>query len=310
MIRVLFSARPALWDDYRAPLEAAFKDAGLKAELTREAAPETVDYVVFAPNGPVTDFSPYTRVKLAMGLWAGVERIVGNETLTQPLARMVDPALTQGMVEWVTGHVLRHHLGLDAHVSGQDGVWRDDVYPPLASERPVTVLGLGELGAACAKALAGLGFDVTGWSRSPKTVDKVRCLSGEAGLAQALNGAQIVVLLLPQTAATENLLNAERLALLAQGAFLVNPGRGPLIDDAALLAALDRGQVAGATLDVFRTEPLPPEHPYWAHPRVLVTPHIAATTRPGSAARVVADNIARVERGETPRHLVDRSAGY
>ena len=310
MIRVLFSARPALWDDYRAPLEAAFKDAGLKAELTREAAPETVDYVVFAPNGPVTDFSPYTRVKLAMGLWAGVERIVGNETLTQPLARMVDPALTQGMVEWVTGHVLRHHLGLDAHVSGQDGVWRDDVYPPLASERPVTVLGLGELGAACAKALAGLGFDVTGWSRSPKTVDKVRCLSGEAGLAQALNGAQIVVLLLPQTAATENLLNAERLALLAQGAFLVNPGRGPLIDDAALLAALDRGQVAGATLDVFRTEPLPPEHPYWAHPRVLVTPHIAATTRPGSAARVVADNIARVERGETPLHLVDRSAGY
>ncbi|MBU2361148.1 MAG: glyoxylate/hydroxypyruvate reductase A, partial [Alphaproteobacteria bacterium] len=113
-----------------------------------------------------------------------------------------------------------------------------------------------------------------------------------------------------QTPATENILNADTLAVLAPGAFIVNPGRGPLIDDDALLAALDSGAVAAATLDVFRTEPLPQAHPFWAHPRVTVTPHIASTTRPDTAAQVIAANIARGERGEPFLHLVDRSAGY
>ena len=118
MINVLFSARSAAWADYEAPLRRAFADAGLDCDLSRDHAPARVDYIVFAPNGPVKDFTPYVNTKLVMGLWAGVETIVGNATLTQPLARMVDDGLTRGMVEYVTGHVLRHHLGMDAHLSG------------------------------------------------------------------------------------------------------------------------------------------------------------------------------------------------
>lgn len=309
MLKVLFSAKPAAWEEYEAPLTRAFAAAGLQAALSRDHAPAQVDYIVFAPNGPVTDFAPYTNTKAIMSLWAGVESVVDNQTLTQPLARMVDHGLTQGMVEWVVGHTMRHHLGMDAHILGQDGVWRED-YPPLAADRPVTILGLGALGTACGQALAALGFPVTGWSRTAKDVVGIRCLHGEAGLDAALTDAQVVILLLPATPATENTLNAERLALVAKGAFVINPGRGPLIDDNALLAALESGQIGHATLDVFRVEPLPEDHPYWAHPRVTVTPHIASTTRPETAAQIIAENIKRGEDGLPFLHLVDRNAGY
>lgn len=308
---IFFAAGPTLWEEYRQPLIEALKDAGVDARLTDTAGePADVDYIVFAPGGIVTDFTPYTRCKAVLNLWAGVEKLVTNPTLTQPLARMVNHELTEGMVEYVVGHVLRHHLGMDAHILGQDGVWRNDVLPPLARERNVTVLGLGALGSACARALAALNFRVTGWSRSPKDVPGIACLAGEDGLAEALRDADIVVLLLPLTADTENLLNADRIALLKPGAIIVNPGRGALVDDAALLRALDEGRVGHATLDVFRTEPLPPGHPYWTHPRVTVTPHIAADTRTASAARVVAENVRRGEAGEPFLHLVTRSRGY
>ncbi len=309
MLNILFSAKPAAWAEYEAPLNRAFQSAGLSANLAQDHAPADVDYIVFSPNGPVTDFTPYTRTKAVMSLWAGVETVVGNKTLTQPLARMVDHGLTRGMVEWVVAHTMRHHIGMDTHILGQDGVWRTD-YPPLAQDRPVTILGLGALGEACGHALVALGFPVTGWSRSAKDVAGIRCLHGEAGLDQALDGAQVVILLLPDTPATENTLNADRLARMAKGAFIINPGRGPLIDDDALLAALNTGQIAHATLDVFRVEPLPEDHPYWAHPQVTVTPHIASTTRPDTAAQIIASNIARGESGLPFLNLVDRSAGY
>ena len=309
MLKVLFSAKPAAWDEYETPLTRAFEAAGLQVDLARDHAPSDVDYIVFAPNGPVTDFTPYVKTKAVMSLWAGVETVVGNHTLTQPLARMVDHGLTRGMVEWVVGHTMRHHLGMDTHILGQDGVWRLD-YPPLAEARAVTILGLGALGEACGQALNTLGFPVTGWSRNPKDVSGIKCLHGEAGLTEALTGAQVVILLLPSTPATENTLNADRLALLAMGAFIINPGRGPLIDDDALLAALDNDQIGHATLDVFRVEPLPTDHPYWAHPKVTVTPHIASTTRPDTAVQIIAQNIKRGEDGLPFLHLVDRNAGY
>ena len=309
-IQVQFAAGPKLWPEYREPLARAFAGAGLDVEMAEEMAPEAADYVIFAPGGTIADFTPYVRCKAVLNLWAGVERIVGNPTLTQPLCRMVDPALTDGMVEYVVGHVLRHHLGIDQHILHQDGVWRNHLIPPIARERPVTILGLGELGAACGQALAALNFPVTGWSRTPKQVPGITCLSGAEGLEMALTGAQVVVLLLPLTAETENLLNAERIGRMARGGFVINPGRGPLIDDAALLAALDSGQLAHATLDVFRREPLPPGHPFWAHPGVTVTPHIAADTRAESASRMVAENIRRGEAGEAFLHQVDRARGY
>ena len=307
---VYFAARPDSWASYEAPLRRALEAAGVEAVLSAEAPdPAIVDYLVCAPDGPVQDFSPFTRAKAVLNLWAGVENIAPNQTLTQPLARMVDPGLQAGMVEWVTGHVLRHHLGMDADIGNTSGDWAPRV-PPLAHERRVAILGLGELGAACGAALNGLGFDVLGWSRTPKTLPGIACHSGEDGLKAVLKRAEILVLLLPLTAQTENLIDAAALETLPRGAVIINPGRGPLIDDDALLAALDSGQVSHATLDVFRVEPLPKDHAFWAHPGVTITPHIAAATRAETAAPVIAENIRRGEAGEPFLHLVDRSAGY
>jgi len=307
--KVLFAAGTEQWAIYETPLRRALDRLGVAARLATDLPPEEVDYIVHAPDSAVQDFTPFTRARAVLGLWAGVESIVGNPTLRLPLARMVDHGLTQGMVEYVTGHVLRHHLGMDSHILRQDGVWRPAA-PPLARDRRVSVLGLGALGAACARMLSGIGFRVTGWSRRPKDIAGLCCLSGEDGLRQALAEADILVLLLPLTPATENLLDAGCLALLPRGAVIVNPGRGALIDDDALLAALDSGALCHATLDVFRTEPLPPGHPFWAHPRVTVTPHIASQTRPDTAAEVIAENIRRGEAGEPFLHLVDPEAGY
>jgi glyoxylate/hydroxypyruvate reductase A len=309
MINILFAGRPDRWPEYQALLENQCRSAGLDFALADEMPPEDVDYIIYAPNGPVQDFTGYTRAKAVLSLWAGVEKVIRNETLRVPLTRMVDTGLERGMVEWVTGHVLRYHLDMDRYIVNPDHSW-DPVAPPLAADRPVTILGLGALGQACALALLGLGFPVTGWSRTSKDLPDMTCLNGHDGLQEALRRAEILVLLLPFTSETENLLNAETFALLPRGAKLLNPGRGPLIDDHALIAALDSGQVAHATLDVFRVEPLPQDHPFWAHPRITVTPHIAADTRPETAAAVIAENIRRNEAGEPMLYRVDRKAGY
>jgi glyoxylate/hydroxypyruvate reductase len=307
-LTILFAA-PAVWDEYNAPLQAAFGATGIDADLVQSADPGIVDYIIYAPSSPLQDFAPYSRCKAVLSLWAGVERIVGNTSLTQPLCRMVDPALTMGMVEWVVGHTLRHHLGMDRHIVNPLHIW-NAVVPPLANERPVAMLGMGALGTACAQALVALNFPLLGWSRGPKSVAGIPCHHGEDGLRQVLQTAQIVVTLLPKTPDTENLLNARRLAMLPDGAVILNPGRGALIDDAALLAELDSGRLGHATLDVFRQEPLPADHPFWAHPRVTITPHIAADTRPNSASMVIAENIRRAEAGLPFLHLVDRVRGY
>lgn len=310
--KILFAAKSERWDTYEPHLRHSLAAAGISdAGLTTDTStPSEIDYIVYAPNSSVQDFTPYTGLKAVLNLWAGVEEVTGNTTLKAPLARMVDAGLTDGMVEWCVGHTLRHHLGMDAHIHGQDGTWRNDSAPPLARNRPVTVLGLGALGQAVAKALHQLGFPVSGWSRSAKTVADVQTYHGAAGLTAALSKAQIVVLLLPDTPATENILNAETLAALPKGAILINPGRGPLIDDAALLSALDSGHIGHATLDVFRTEPLPATDPYWAHPKVTVTPHIASETRPDTASQIIVENIRRGEAGEPFLHLVNRDLGY
>lgn len=295
---------------YAAPLAEALEAQGIAAHLGPDIAPEAADYVVLQPDAAPADFGPFTRAKAVLSVWMGVETLVSNPTLVQPLARMVEPAMTQGMTEYVVAHVMRHHVGLDRYVHGLKGEW-DKALPPLAPERPVTVLGLGELGRAAAQALAALGFPVTGWSRSPRDLPCLtRAFSGADGLHPALADAQIIVVLLPQTADTTNLLGAAEFAQTAPGAVIINPARGPIIDDTALLAALDSGQIGHATLDVFREEPLPPAHPFWHHPRVTVTPHIAAETRPASAALTLAENIAGVERGEPLSGRVDVVAGY
>ncbi|MGV8952990.1 MAG: 2-hydroxyacid dehydrogenase [Cypionkella sp.] len=310
MAVVVYFAAPAVWEEYREVLPAALAEAGIEAEIIHEAGdPAAVDYIIYAPSAPLQDFSAFVNCKAVLSLWAGVERIVGNATLTQPLCRMVDSGLTEGMVEWVVGHALRHHLGMDRHIVNPGHVW-DPTCPPLARERVVAMLGMGALGTACAQALAALNFQVLGWSRSAKMVEGIACLSGEDGLEAALRRADILVTLLPKTPETENLLDAGRLAWMKPEAVILNPGRGALIDDAALLAALDAGALGHATLDVFRVEPLPADHPFWSHPRVTVTPHIAADTRASGAARLLVENIRRGEAGEVFLNRVDRARGY
>ena len=311
MIQVYFAAPEHYWVEYQAPLRRALDEARLVYALEPHCTdPAKVDYLIYAPGGPVTDFSPFFQTKAVLSLWAGVESIVSNATLTQPLARMVDSGLNEGMREWVTGHVLRHHLGMDVHIKRQDGIWRQDSVPPLARNRTVSILGLGALGQSCAKALSALNFKVIGWSRSPKDIAGITCHSGNEGLTEVLSQAEILVLLLPLTKATQHIINAQSLAKMPKGAVIINPGRGPLIEDAALLAALDSGQISHATLDVFDVEPLPTDHPFWAHEQITVTPHIASQTRPDTASQLIAENIKRSECGEALMHVVDRKAGY
>ena len=308
-LKILFSASKKNWSDYKAPLEEAFASVSLDYDLRTSFEPSEVDYIIYAPSSSLQDFSPYTSLKAVLNLWAGVEGVAFNKTLTVPLARMVDSGLTSGMVEWVTGHTLRHHLGIDKHIHGQDGVWRSYV-PPLAKDRVVTILGLGILGAACGKALTSLGFNVRGWSRRKKSIDGISCFYGNDQIDLSLTDADIVILLLPDTPPTQNILNHHTLNLTKRGAVVLNPGRGPLIDDDALIAALDSGQLEHATLDVFRIEPLPENHRYWSHKKVTVVPHKASETRPKTSSQVIAKNIKRAENGKELLHLVDKETGY
>ena len=308
-IKILFSANEENWRRYKAPLQDALDDKSLDYELGITITPSEVDYIIYAPTSSLQDFSPYNKLKAVLNLWAGVEGVTNNKTLNVPLARMVDSGLTDGMVEWVTGHTLRHHLGIDKHIHGQDGIWRSYVQP-LANDRIVTILGLGTLGTACGIALKRLGFNVRGWSRREKRVDGIICFYGDDQVDSSLMDADIVVLLLPDTPLTQNILNQHTLNLLKRGAFVLNPGRGPLIDDDALLAALETGQIEHATLDVFRIEPLPKNHQYWSNNKVTVIPHKASETRPKTASQVISMNIEKAENGEELLYLVDRENGY
>lgn len=311
MTTALFAGNPDQWPDYEPALNAAFARAGVPVNLLAQTDdPACIDYIIYAPNQGLSDFTPFTNLKAVLSLWAGVETFQDNKTLTAPLARMVDQGLSLGMAEWVLGHTMRHHLGMDSHLFGQDGIWRGGIAPPLAKNRRVGILGLGELGQMCGQHLNAVGFNVSGWSRRLKSVPDITCLAGEDGLHEILSTSEILILLLPLTTETTGIINAKALAKMPKGAFVINPGRGPLIDDNALLAALETGQIAHATLDVFATEPLPQDHPYWAHKNVTVTPHIASETRADTASDSIAENIKRGEAGQEFLHLVDRNQGY
>ena len=310
MINILFAAVSERWDQYQEHLKKELDLIGLEYKLSEKLPPSEVDYIIYAPNSSIKDFSVFTNLKAVLNLWAGVEDVVKNKTLKVPLARMVDEGLTQGMKEWVLGHVMRHHLGIDLHIFGQDGKWRDWSAPPLAKNRTVTILGLGALGAECASTLAKVGFKVYGWSSTEKSVENVICHHGFEGLEKSLFGSEIVVLLLPSTADTENIINEKTLSYLEKNAVIINPGRGTLIDEKALLKSLDDGKLAHATLDVFRQEPLPADHPFWQHPKITVTPHIASETKPQTASQVIAANILRFEKGKPLLYQVNFETGY
>ena len=312
-VKILYNGDPRLAGTWVPALRKAVAAKGVEAEILASTdTPEAIHYVVHSPKGEIGDFRPFSGLKAVLSLWAGVEDIVGNETIEVPISKMVDPSLTEGMIEYVVAHVLRIHLGIDRHILHQNGVWRQRETLPVfvARQRTVLMLGLGALGTACLKALAELNFQVSGWSRTPKSIGGATTYSGSDGLDRALALADFIVLMLPMTADTRNVLDGRRFSLMRKGAAIINPGRGPLIDDDALLEALDNGLVSHATLDVFREEPLPPSHPFWSHEKILVTPHIAAETKPATSSMSIAENIRRAESGEGLLNVVNRGQGY
>ncbi len=312
--KVVFAGPAAGRDEWMAALRRAAAELGSEVALFAapdDVAPREVDYLLYAPDGPIETLAPYAGVKAILSLWAGVETILERPDLPDvPIARMVEPGLTDGMRDYVVGHVLRAHLDVDRLRAAQaERRWDPSLAPPLARNRRVGVLGLGALGVDCAKALVGLGFQVAGWSRRPKSVSGVESFAGPDGLKPFLSRTEILVCLLPLTPATRGLLGADALAALPEGAHLVNAARGPILDETALLAALET-RLASATLDVFDVEPLPADHPYWSCAKILVTPHVASVTRPETAARRVMAQIAAHEAGAPLADLVDVASGY
>ena len=227
-----------------------------------------------------------------------------------PVVRMVEPGIVRGMVEYVTHAVLGLHRDMPQYRRQQEeGQWRPLPVRP-AGERRVGVLGLGSLGQAVLAQLVGMGFDCAGWSRSRHAFDGVQCHAGADELSAFLARTDILVCLLPLTASTRGFLDARLFSMLPSGAGLVHVGRGPHLVEGDLLAALASGQIGDAVLDVTDPEPLPPLHPFWRHPRIQLTPHIASMTQPLSAVEVVLDNLRRFEAGESMVGLVDRARGY
>jgi glyoxylate/hydroxypyruvate reductase A len=297
---------------FAAALETAVARSGRPLRVLSDARPGEIDYLVYNIDSGVTDFSPYTRLRAILNTWAGVEKVLDRISWPArvPFVRMVEAGMNEGMAEYFTAHALRYHLDIDrAQRQSASGTW-EKWDPPLARDRTVGILGLGALGTAVAAMLGAVGFRLAGWSRSPKELAGVDCRHGAEGFAHVLSRAEILAVLLPVTAETENILNARTLALLPHGACIINAGRGQLIDDDALLAALETGQVRHATLDVFRAEPLPSDHPFWRHPSITVTPHIAAITRAGTAAESIVAQIGRDLDGLALQYIVDPARGY
>jgi glyoxylate/hydroxypyruvate reductase A len=271
--------------------------------------------VAVVANPPPGALRGLPSLRLIQSLWAGVEGLLSDDTLPPdvPIARMVDPALADAMAQTALWAVLSLHRGFYVYQRQQRHMqWRQ--LPQLrADELPVTVLGLGAMGTACARALVAQGYRVTAWTRSeaagapPAGVVHVH---GADALWPCLQASSIVVNLLPLTPQTRGLLDAKFFAAMPRGAALVNLARGAHVVEADLRAALGTGRLGHAVLDVFEREPLDPQHPFWRHPRVTVLPHAAALTDPRSAAAVVAANVQALTDGQPLAHLADRSRGY
>jgi glyoxylate/hydroxypyruvate reductase A len=252
------------------------------------------------------------NLRLILSLGAGVDQLLRDPQLPQgvPVVRLVDPYLAAAMSEFVTLGVLRLHRRDLAYLAQQRARQWFELEQKNASERPVGILGFGAIGQQAGRMLRGLGFPVAGWSRGAKSVPGFAAFAGPDGLAALLARSEILVCLLPLTAETEGVLNAATFAQLPRGAGIVNAGRGGHLVEADLIPALDSGQLSGAVLDVFRGEPLAPEHPFWAHPRILVTPHVAGVTNPATAAPILAEALRRFEAGLPVANIVDPARGY
>lgn len=268
------------------------------------------DYLA-AWKPPAELLAKQTRLKGIVNLGAGVDALLNNPGLPKnvPIVKLRDAGMGPLMADYVRYGVLHFQRNFDRYlVREADAEWQPAPVTDKA-DWPVGVLGLGAIGAHVAQALVADGFPVHGWSRSPKSLDGVTCHHGADGLPILLRAVRTLVTLLPDTGSTRGIVNAATLAQLPAGASLINPGRGRLVDEQALLDALGQGRLRGAILDAFAEEPLPRTSPLWAHPRVRITPHMAAPTPVRDAAIQVAELIRAMENGDEVE-TIDPEAGY
>jgi glyoxylate/hydroxypyruvate reductase A len=304
----LSEADPA--EEWRRALLGEMPELDFRAWPGDVGDPEDIDLALAWCPEP-GELSRYPNLKAILSLGAGIDAMINDKTLPDlPLARMVDPSLTRMMADYVLLASLRHHRNFDLFEREQrEGRWTF-AFPKLVGDRTVGILGLGVLGTAAAETLRDFGFQVRGWSRTPKSLDGVTSFHGRDQLQSFLAGAEILVCLLPLTSDTEGILNAELFSALPNGAAIVNVGRGRHLIEGDLVDALASERVSAATLDVFETEPLPAASPLWRSDRVLITPHVASYCDPKSAAKGVVENIRRVRADKPPLNQVDRQRGY
>ena len=270
--------------------------------------PRDVDFAV-TWNHPAGELKKYPNLKGICSYGAGVDHLLRDPDLPQvPVARIMDDDLLEEIREYLLAVVLAHRRHLKSCWQlQQQRKWHR---LPVAPSKNVGVMGLGRLGSGVALTFAALGFNVYGWSRSPKKIKGVTCFSGNNNLPEFLQLCNYLLVLLPLTEQTENLFNADFFQMVKKGAFFVNVGRGQLLDENALLQALDAGLLSAACLDVFRQEPLPASHPFWSHSKISITPHMASITNPSSAARHLVHNYRRLLSGRSLTDIVDPARGY
>lgn len=282
---------------------------GADIAVWQPGAPQADYAVVWAPPQQFMDEQP--GLKALFNIGAGVDALLKLRLPPQALVvRLDDAGMAVQMAGYVCHAVIRHFREFDAYeadmAAGRWGYRK----PRLRSDFPIGVMGLGVLGERVAKALAQFDFPINGWSRSPKVIEGVRAFSGTEQFNDFLAASRVLVNLLPLTPETADVINADTLARLRPGAYIINVARGAHLVEDDLLAAIERGHVAGATLDVFRTEPLPAGHPFWNHPRITITPHTSARTLRDESIAQIARKMAALQRGDTVAGVVDAGRGY
>jgi len=311
MLHTLLLILPPGWDRYwDEPLSAA--TVRVRVEGRDQYAAQEIDYVLgFRPKPGFLKTLP--NLKAIFSLGAGIDGFLSDPDFPKhvPLIRFVDETLSREMAQYIVMHVLIQHRAERMFAAAQrEATWRQVMLARRTEDTRIGILGLGEIGSMAARGLRDLGFAVSGWSRTKKEIDAIRSYAGEDERDAFLAQCDFLVCVLPLTPETRHILNAELFAKLPKGAYVINVARGGHLVEADLIAALDRGHLSGATLDVFENEPLPETSPIWKHPRIIATPHIAAITSPSAAARYVIDGIAALERGETLANVVDMTRGY
>ena len=306
-MKIIFCCTGTKPEPWLAGLRSAFP--GAEVGVWQPGAPQADHAVVWAP--PQQFFDEQTRLKGIFNIGAGVDALLKLQLPPQAtVVRLDDAGMSVQMAEYVCHAVIRHFREFDAYEADiRAGQW--SYRKPLErSDFPVGVMGLGVLGARVAQSLAQFDFPVVGWSRSAKTLAGVRCFAGAERFSDFLSATRILVNLLPLTPETRDIMRLQTLSQLQSGGYVINVARGAHLVDEDLLSLLDKGHLAGATLDVFRTEPLPGEHPFWHNPKITITPHTSARTLRDQSIAQIAGKIRCLEAGQPIVGVVDPVRGY